>query len=223
MRSVLVTGGTGLVGGSVLRILLESGSVHRVVSLGRRTTGIANVKLKEVHIDDFGDPAHLAPHLEGVDAVFHCLATYSNKVDRATYRMVTIDWLGALLRATTDAAPAATFCLLSASGTRTDGGGVLWALRVKGEAENLLFQTNLPRRYAFRPAYIAPSRPREKGNIADSFMTPVFRALPFLGISSDVLGRAMLLTWEREERASAVFENGEMRSMVTGRGSEPIS
>lgn len=217
MQSVLLTGATGLVGGSVLRSLLAADDVQRIVSLGRRPTGFVDTKLKEVSIADFADTSALTPHLEGIDAVFHCLSTYSSMVTRSEYETITLTYLQALLDAAAKSAPQSTFCLFSAAGARPDGGGLSFALRTKGGAENLLFASTLPRKYAFRPAYIAPSHPREKPKFSDTLMTPIFRLLPAIGIISHDLAEVMLYAARHEARSEAVFENGEMRRMLASR------
>ncbi len=216
MQSVLVTGATGLVGGSALRALLAAEDVGQVISLGRRPSGVDDAKLTEIAIADFADTAALSPHLDGLDTVFHCLSTYSSMVSRSEYETITLTYLQALLDAAAGGAPQATFCLFSAAGARPDGGGFSFALRTKGAAENLLFASTLPRKYAFRPGYIAPSRPRERPKLSDTLAMPVFRLVPAIGISSDDLAQAMLHAARHETRDSAVFENGEMRRMVSG-------
>ena len=127
MQSVLLTGATGLVGGSVLRALLAADDVQRIVSLGRRPTGFVDTRLKEVSIGDFADTSALTPHLEGIDAVFHCLSTYSSMVTRSEYETITLTYLQALLDAAANNAPQSTFCLFSAAGARPDGGGLSFA------------------------------------------------------------------------------------------------
>ena len=217
MESVLLTGATGLVGGSVLRVLLSADDVQRVISLGRRPSGLVDARLHEITVADFDDAAALSSHLEGIDAVFHCLSTYSSMVTRSEYETITLTYLQALLDAAANNAPQSTFCLFSAAGARPDGGGLSFALRTKGGAENILFASPLPRKYAFRPAYIAPSHPREKPKFSDTLMTPIFRLLPAIGITSHDLAEAMLHAARHEGRSEAVFENGEMRRMLASR------
>ncbi|WP_419910489.1 NAD-dependent epimerase/dehydratase family protein [Hoeflea sp.] len=213
MESVLLTGATGLVGGSVLRALIAARDVHGITSLGRRPSGLADAKLREVQIDDFADVAALSEHLRDIETIFHCLATYSNTASREDYETVTLTWLDALLQAASETAPQATFCLFSAAGARPDGGGLSFALRTKGAAENLLFEAALPRKFAFRPGYIAPSRPREKPKISDAIATPIFRLIPAIGVTSDELADAMLNVARNEQRSQAVFENSELRQL----------
>lgn len=273
MTAALITGATGAVGGSVLRAATADDQITRIVSLGRRPTGLTDTKLSEVMIADFADAAGLAPYLAGIDTIFHCLATYSARVSKAAYEEITLGYLSALIEAAESAAPAACFCLFSAGGARTQGRGLSgsdartekpdgfsgrhqpspasqppqgyprmggweggesgsaagnklrhrltdslhFSLRVKGKAENRLFASALTRTYAFRPGYIAPSRPRETPYPLDRFMAPLFALIPALGIKADDLARIMVHVAANESRPSAIFSNGDMRRMLAGR------
>lgn len=211
---VLLTGATGMVGSSVLAALLNEESARGIVSLGRRPSGKDHTKLSETKFSAFGDAQAIEPHLKGIDTVFHCLATYSSRVSRAEYEEITFDWLGALLAACETTAPKATFCLFSAQGARPDGGGMSFALKIKGKAENVLSASTVERKFAFRPGYIAPSGPRSSWKLADYVFKPLQRLMPSIGVTSDELARAMLETAKHDPRDSAVLENGEMRALL---------
>lgn len=210
---VLLTGATGMVGSSVLSALIEDASTTGIVSLGRRLSGRQHAKLTEVDFTAFGDADAIAPHVAGINMVFHCLATYSARVSQEDYQMITLDWLHALVRACESVQPDMTFCLFSAQGARPDGGGMSFALKIKGEAENALFASGISRKFAFRPGYIAPSGKR-KWKPADYLFTPLQRLLPSIGVTADKLAQAMLRSASGDHRTSAFIENGEMRALI---------
>ncbi len=210
MKAV-VTGGTGLVGGEVLRQCLDHPEISDVVSLGRKPSGLSDPKLTEVMAADFMDLSPVREHLRGVGLCFHCLAAYANRVGRSAYERITIGYLDALIQALEEVNPEATFCYFSAEGARRDGGSWLPALNVKGRAEKRVLEAEFPRRYFFRPAYICPSRPRAHPVFYDALMKPVFRLIPALGISSTALARVMIETGLHDPRPEAVLENREMR------------
>jgi uncharacterized protein YbjT (DUF2867 family) len=209
---VLVTGGTGLVGNAVLRQALEHPETSRVVSLGRRRTNLDSPKLTEVVVDDFLDLAPVKSHLHGIGLCLHCLAAYSNRMDRAAYERITVGYLDMLIRSLEVASPRAAFCLFSAEGARRDGKSWLRAFNVKGRAEQCLLEAQFPRKYIFRPAYIHPTRPRAHPVFYDPIMKPVFRLFPAIGIESAGLARAMIETGLNDPRPEAVLENREMRA-----------
>ena len=203
-----------MVGSSVLSSLLEADSATEIVSLGRRLSGRTHPKMNEVTFTGFGKPEAYAPYLQGVDTVFHCLATYSARVSREDYSAITVDWLSSLLTACEVHAPKATFCLFSAQGVRPDGGGMSFALRTKGEAESVLFASSVARKFAFRPGYIAPSGSRASWKLADYIFKPLQRLVPSIGVTSNELAQAMLKTATNDTRPKAVLENNEMRALL---------
>ena len=122
--------------------------------------------------------------------------------------------LRALLVACERSAPGVTFCLFSAQGAGSVGGGMSFALKIKGEAESKLFASDLERKFAFRPGYIAPSGPRNTWKKGDYLLKPLQRLMPSIGVTSDELAHAMLQTAMHDPRRTAVLENGEMRTLL---------
>ena len=148
---VVVTGGTGMVGGSVLRRLLSDERIAKVTSLSRRSTGLSHDKLTEVLDVDFDDPNALVPHMHGVDALFHCIATYAHTVDRDTYEKITVTYLKNTLAALHSTSPNAQVCHFSASGAAQSEKSWYKALNTKGRAEKLLMASELPKKMSYRP------------------------------------------------------------------------
>lgn len=74
--SVLVTGGTGLVGGAIVRALLARGEQVRV--LARRTSNVEPIKALGVEIayGDILDRASVTEGLRGCDTLYHAAALY---------------------------------------------------------------------------------------------------------------------------------------------------
>ena len=73
MRTALIAGATGLVGGFLLRQLLAAPEYDRVISLGRRSLDLAHPKLTQV-IADFAALEKTTADLPCDDA-FCCLGT----------------------------------------------------------------------------------------------------------------------------------------------------
>nr|WP_302477127.1 NAD-dependent epimerase/dehydratase family protein [Ruegeria arenilitoris] len=94
-----MTGATGMVGTSVLAALLSEKTAREVLSLGRRPSGIDHPRLIDARITAFGETQSIEPYVNGIDNVFHCLATYSTRVSRLEYEEITVDWLRAILAA----------------------------------------------------------------------------------------------------------------------------
>ncbi|NVO58508.1 NAD-dependent epimerase/dehydratase family protein [Rhodobacteraceae bacterium B1Z28] len=211
---VLLTGGTGMVGSSVLSALRNADSASAILSLSRRPSGYKHSKLTEVAFSEFGDAEAVTPHVAGIDTVSHCLATYSNCVSREAYEEITVNWLEALLHACETASSSMTFCLFSAQGARPDRGGPSFALKIKGKAETELFASTIARKFAFWPDYIAPTGSRDGWKMADHLLVPLQRLVPSIGVTYNELAISMLKTATGDPRQSAVLENGELRAVL---------
>ena len=217
---LVIVGATGMVGGYALRCALQHPIIGSVTAIGRRNIGISHPKLKEVLHRDFADCSALAEVLSGQDAAAFCLGAYTGTVPDAGLRKITVDYPVEFARILHGSSPDAAFSFLSGSGADPTGQSRMAFARYKGEAENVLLASGLPRLYIFRPAYIYPVEPRNEPNFSYRLMRriyPVFRALfPNQVIRADDLARAMVDVVNAGTGAapSQVLENRDIRFMV---------
>ena len=219
-KRLVIVGATGMVGGYALRYALDQPAVGRVTSIGRRELGISHPKLHEVVHQDFADCSALAPALSDQDAAVFCMGTYTGAVPDAQLRAITVDYTIEFARVLRSSSPDAAFSFLSGSGADPTGRSRMAFARYKGEAENALHASGLPRLYVFRPAYIYPVEPRKEPNFSYRFLRaidPVFLALfPNQVIRADDLARAMVdvVVGGMGVAASMVFENRDIRDLI---------
>ena len=219
-KRLVIVGATGMVGGYALRYALDQPAVGRVTSIGRRELGISHPKLHEVVHQDFADCSALAPALSDQDAAVFCMGTYTGAVPDAQLRAITVDYTIEFARVLRSRSPDAAFSFLSGSGADPTGRSRMAFARYKGEAENALHASGLPRRYVFRPAYIYPVEPRKEPNFSYRFLRaiyPVFLALfPNQVIRADDLARAMVdvVVGGMGVAPSMVFENRDIRALI---------
>jgi len=139
-----------------LRECLLDPGVTRVMTIGRRSTGNTNAKLREVVQSDLTDLAPLASELATIDACFFCLGTTSLGKSEAEYTRVSYDLTMAIAQQLVRANPAMTFIYVSGASTdSTEKGSMMWA-RVKGRTENALLRSGFRAAYMFRPGAILP-------------------------------------------------------------------
>ncbi|MBN1883340.1 MAG: NAD-dependent epimerase/dehydratase family protein [Deltaproteobacteria bacterium] len=179
-KHVLITGATGMVGGLVLTLCLESREVSRVTSLLRRKSGIRHEKLTKIIIQDFSVLDENADCFEAVDIVYYCLGVYTGAVDRVLFRKITVDYPETLARAVLAKNSEVTFCLLSGAGAdRTEKSRMMFS-QDKGAVENRLSRMGFRAFHAFRPGYIYPVTPRNEPNVTYRLMRRLYPVLNML-------------------------------------------
>ncbi len=154
----IVTGATGMLGEGVLHECLLHPDVEAVLVINRKPCGVSHPKLKEIIHFDFFDLTAIESQLTGYNACFFCLGVSSIGMKEPEYTrisyMLTMNVAGTLCRLN----PGMTFCYVSGAGTDgTEKGRIMWA-RVKGKTENDLAKLPFKATYAFRPAFMLPTK-----------------------------------------------------------------
>jgi uncharacterized protein YbjT (DUF2867 family) len=154
MRTALIAGASGLVGGFLLRQLLDSPAYDRVIALGRRGPGLTHPKLAFVQAD-FGALDKVAAEVACDDA-FCCLGTTIRRAgSRAGFRAV--DHAAVLAFAWLARRNGAKrFFVVSALGA--NAASRVFYNRVKGEMEEALVVLDFPTLAIFRPGLLLGPR-----------------------------------------------------------------
>jgi uncharacterized protein YbjT (DUF2867 family) len=220
---ILLVGGSGMVGQSVLRECLLDGEVAGVVALVRTPLPVKHPKLSELVHADMRDFSAIAGQLGGFDACFFCLGATAAGLDEAGYARINYDIPIALAGALLEHRGETVFVYVSGAGTdRSERGRIMWA-RVKGRTENRLLSMPFRAAYMFRPGVIIPLHgERSKTRWYRWFYSltkPLHR--PLLGIfskhvlGSDELGRAMLNA-AKNGLGPRILEVQDIRTLATG-------
>jgi uncharacterized protein YbjT (DUF2867 family) len=152
----ILFGGTGMVGGGVLRECLLDPDVEQVLSIVRTASGKRHPKLRELVHADFYDFTAVEHELTGYEAAFFCLGATSAGKTEEQYSRVTYDITMAAAAPLARLNPGMSFLFVSGAGTdSSEGGRVMWA-RVKGKTENALLRLPFKAAYMFRPGVIEP-------------------------------------------------------------------
>ncbi len=152
MKTAMVAGATGLVGGDVLRLLLEDRMYDRVVALARRPLGIKDDRLEERLVDfDHLEAADLS-----ADHVYCALGTTMKLAgSREAFRKVDYDYVRVLAERTR-ARGTNVFALVSAAGANPKSSN--FYLRVKGEAEQAVIAAGFDSVQIMRPGFLVGAR-----------------------------------------------------------------
>lgn len=212
-RTALVAGGTGLVGGLVVRLLLEDRKYERVTALGRRELPLTHRKLVQQVVDFDQLAAHAA--FPRVHDVFCCLGTTLRKAgSRDAFRRVDCEYVSQLARVAARHR-AAQFLLVSSLGA--DPRSRVFYNRVKGEAEEAVRRAAFDGIHLFRPSLLvgmrSERRPGERTAIilsraiAWAMVGPLrtYRPIPAARVAG-----AMVRVAAAGARGTHVYESGEI-------------
>ena len=148
---MLLSGGSGLIGRELLRLLLQDSSVASVRAVGRRSLAEADPKLI-AQVIDFSDVPELAP----VDEAYVALGTTIKVAgSQAAFRAVDLDAVVALARAA-KASGATKIGIVSAMGA--DPASRVLYNRVKGEMERAVTAVGIATTVFARPSMLLGDR-----------------------------------------------------------------
>jgi uncharacterized protein YbjT (DUF2867 family) len=203
--NIIVFGGTGMVGQGVLREALLDPGVTRVVTVGRRATGVKDPKLRELVHADLFHLESLEADLTSFDGGFYCLGVTSVGMSEADYTRITFDLTMAVAGTLARLNPQMTFIFVSGAGADgSEQGRLMWA-RVKGRAENGVARLPFKAAYTFRPGVIQPlhgitSRTgwyRAVYVVMGPVLTAMRRLAPSFVLTTEQIGLAMLAVARR--------------------------
>ncbi len=219
-KTILLTGATGMVGYWVLKEVLNNDAVTKVISIGRRKSGVEHKKLTEVLHDNFLDFSPLKEQLAGIDLCIYCIGVYQGQVPKDKFFEITCDYQKALTDVLQTSSPQLTFVLFGASGADpTEKSRALFA-KAKGRAEALLNATSFPKKYIFRPGYIHPTGTKKPSGMAYKIVSPIggglLKLFPGMGILDRELARVMVQVGLVGEEPSRIFSNVEMKEILVG-------
>lgn len=196
---ILIFGGSGMVGQSVLREALHDAAVDEVILVGRREETIASPKVRQLVLPDVTELGVVEAQLRDCDACFFCLGVSSSGMSEPRYRALTYDLTLKVADTLSRVKPGMTFVYVSGAGTdSSEAGRSMWA-RVKGATENALLRLPLDA-YMLRPGAIQPlygvrsKTPLYRWTylLSAPLMPLVRRFWPDQITTSERIGRAML-------------------------------
>ncbi len=186
-----------MVGDGVLRWLIASPLVDRVVAVSRKPLAIQDSKLETIIEADMFQLRHV-DELRDFDACLFCLGVSSIGMSPAEYRRSTFDLTVAVAKQLLAGNPRMVFEYISGEGTSATSRQA-WA-RVKAETEAAVLAMGFRDAYALRPGFIQPLRgstPRVRlMRWTYALTAPVYPVLQRIAgrfvTSTDLLATAML-------------------------------
>lgn len=218
-KAALIMGASGLVGGHLLRILLEAPEYGQVTALVRRPLGVKHAKLNEIivsfdSLDDYID------HFQ-VEDVFSCLGTTIKKAKNRE-NMNRIDYEYPMEAAKLSKITGVRrFLLVSSMNANPDS--TVWYSRMKGRLERDLRQLELPSLRLFRPSLLLGHRDEFRlGERAAAWLLPrlsfllIGRLRKYRAIEGAVVAMAMYKDAQLTDRGTRIYSSDEIERLGQG-------
>ena len=211
MKTALVLGGTGLVGGHLVRILLRDERYSLVKMLVRKSVDLHHEKLAQVEVDF----DHLQSEDLQADDVFCCLGTTIAKAGtQAAFRKVDFDYPVRVGELALEMG-AKQYFMVSSIGA--DAQSSVFYAKVKGETEAKLASLGYSTFVAFRPSFLLGNRQEFRfGEKIGIGIAKLFEPLmvgglrKYKGIEAHQVAGAMVKWARLEKPGNFIVENPEI-------------
>jgi uncharacterized protein YbjT (DUF2867 family) len=213
-KTALVLGGSGLVGGELLRALLADDRYAKVIALVRRDLPLEDPKLEQVRID-----FDAIGEIPAGDDLFSALGTTIGKAEsQAAFRKVDFDYVHTVALAARNSGTR-QFLLVSSIGAASDSR--IFYNRVKGEIEDAVGKIGFDGTQIFRPSILtgnrSENRPAERisiavmGALSWAMVGPLRRYRP---IAAATVARAMVAVATAAPSGFNLFESDAIEEIA---------
>jgi uncharacterized protein YbjT (DUF2867 family) len=198
MKTVAITGASGVVGARALRHLLTQRELGQVVALGRRALPVVHETLTSKVVDLQSATSMALEIPDGVAVALCCLGTTIKKAgSKEAFRAVDRDAVVAFAEAALSKG-ARRFLLVSALGANARSRS--FYLKTKGEAEEALARLGYEQVTVLRPSFIDDEGTRSEYRPAERVGLPLARAVfsvlgktsRYAPISANAIGMALV-------------------------------
>jgi len=216
MKTAVIAGSSGLIGGILTKLLLEDKRYSKVISLGRRKLDISDPKLEQ-KIVDFNnlDEVDLA-----CDDVFCGLGTTIKQAgSQANFRKVDFNY-PANLAERSQVCGAKRFLLVSSLGA--DSKSKVFYSKVKGETEAVIAQVGLETVHIFRPSILLGAR--KEFRMGELLGKAAMKGLGFMmlgrlkkyrAIQASTVAKSMLYYANQPEVGLFIHESNQIQDSVS--------
>ena len=216
MKTALLFGSTGLVGGHVLNYLIQNSNYSKIKLFVRSFTGINNPKI-EIIKTDFNNLNKHAEDIKG-DECFFCIGTTKKKSpNKNEYQKIELDIPKKIAQIAKSNSVKSFFFVSSGYANPKSSGEYL---KLKGLVEEEIKNLNFDKIGIMRPSFLLGERQEERvgekfGIIIFKLLTPIligsFRKMR--PIQSEIVARAMIKL-ANENIDQSVFESNEIFNLV---------
>jgi uncharacterized protein YbjT (DUF2867 family) len=216
-KTALIFGATGLIGRSLLSMLIRDQSYDKIKIFVRRKPAISDEKV-EIYISDLADIMKLKEHVKGND-LFCCLGTTISKAgSRDAFRKIDYE-LPAEIAMMAAENKVKGFFVVSSIGA--DHSSSNFYLRTKGEMEAAVKKSGIDTIGIFRPSLLFGRREefRFGETLGKAFMKLVNPLLlgglkKYRGIEADDVASAMIAIARSRKAGTSIYQSDEIQKIV---------
>jgi uncharacterized protein YbjT (DUF2867 family) len=216
MKTALVFGSSGLVGGHLLSQLIENDDYNKIKIFVRSQPEINDPKV-EIIKTDFNNLENHKEDIKGDDCFFCIGTTKQNSPDKSEYRRVELDVPKQIAQiAKSNSVNSFVFVSSGYADPKSSGD----YLKFKGEVEEELKRLNFPKLGIMRPSFLLGDRKEKR--IGEKIGIFVFKLLSplFLGplkkmkpIHSATVAKAMIAITQNDT-SQTIFESNEILEII---------
>ena len=216
MKTALVFGSSGLVGGHLLSQLIENDDYNKIKIFVRSEPEINDPKV-EIIKTDFNNLENHKEDIKGDDCFFCIGTTKQNSPDKSEYRRVELD-VPKQIAQITKSNSVNSFVFVSSGYADPKSSGDY--LKFKGEVEEELKRLNFPKLGIMRPSFLLGDRKEKR--VGEKIGIFVFKLLSplFLGplkkmkpIHSATVAKAMIAITQNDS-SQTIFESNEISEII---------
>ena len=216
MKTALVFGSSGLVGGHLLSQLIENDDYNKIKIFVRSEPEINDPKV-EIIKTDFNNLENHKEDIKGDDCFFCIGTTKQNSPDKSEYRRVELDVPKQIAQiAKSNSLNSFVFVSSGYADPKSSGD----YLKFKGEVEEELKRLNFPKLGIMRPSFLLGDRKEKR--VGEKIGIFVFKLLSplFLGplkkmkpIHSETVAKAMIAITQNDS-SQTIFESNEISEII---------
>ena len=216
MKTALVFGSSGLIGGHLLSQLIENDDYNKIKIFVRSEPEIDDPKV-EIIKTDFNNLENHKEDIKGDDCFFCIGTTKQNSPDKSEYRRVELD-VPKQIAQITKSNSVNSFVFVSSGYADPKSSGDY--LKFKGEVEEELKRLNFPKLGIMRPSFLLGDRKEKR--VGEKIGIFVFKLLSplFLGplkkmkpIHSATVAKAMIAITQNDS-SQTIFESNEISEII---------
>tara|TARA_B000000475_G_C15966075_1_gene435086 strand:- start:187 stop:846 length:660 start_codon:yes stop_codon:yes gene_type:complete len=193
-EEITIFGATGLIGGLLLKLLIDDSDFERIKVISRKPLLLNNKKIIN-KIIDFSNYKSLSKTVKNSKIVFSAIGTTQSKVngDNKEYRKIDFDILYNIARACKEN-KVENLLFVSSSGANLNSNS--FYLKLKGEIEKSILDLNLKSTSVFRPSLLLGKREEKRlGEKIAQIIMPFFSFLMpknYKPIKADLVAKSMV-------------------------------